>query len=43
MFEKYPDVVDIAQLQKMLGLGRNNIYKLLKDNKIKHLKWERNI
>ena len=39
MFEKYPDIVTIEQLQEMLGIARNNIYKLLKENKIKHRKW----
>ena len=43
MFEKYPDIVTIEQLQEMLGIGRNNIYKLLKENKIKHRKWGKNI
>lgn len=39
MFEKYPDIVTIGQLKEMLGIGRNNIYKLLKENKIKYRKW----
>ena len=39
MFEKYPDVITIGQIQEMLGIGRNNVYKLLKENKIKHRKW----
>jgi len=29
MFQNYPDVVSVAQLQKMLGVGRNTAYKLL--------------
>ena len=41
MFEKYPDIVTIEQLQEMLNLGRNNAYKLLQANKIKHRKWGR--
>ena len=34
MFENYPDVVNVAQLQKMLSIGRNTVYTLLKENKI---------
>ena len=34
MFQQYPDVVSVSQLQKMLGIGRNTAYKLLKENKI---------
>ena len=38
MFQNYPDVVCVAQLQKMLGIGRNTAYNLLKDNKIKSIR-----
>ena len=34
MFKNYPDVVNVAQLQVMLGIGRNTAYKLLNENKI---------
>ena len=34
MFREYPDVVGVSQLQKMLGVGRNTAYDLLKNNKI---------
>jgi len=35
MFEKYPDVVNVSQLQEMLGVGRNTAYKLLSTQIIK--------
>ena len=35
LFKKYPDVVKIKQLKKMLPkTGKNKIYKLLQDGKI---------
>lgn len=39
MFTTYPDIVDIAQMRKMLGgIGVTLAYKLLKQRKIKSLK-----
>ena len=38
MFQEFPDVVDVTQLQKMLGIGRNSAYDLLKTNKIKSIR-----
>lgn len=38
MFKEYPDVVNVAQLQKMLGIGRNTAYKLLTAQNIKSKK-----
>lgn len=38
MFEEYPDVVSIDELQKMLRIGRNSIYDLLKSGLIKTVK-----
>ena len=35
MFKEYPDVVNVSQLQKMLGIGRNSAYKLLTAKNIK--------
>ena len=35
MFKNYPDVVSVAQLQEMLGIGRNSAYKLLSEQNIK--------
>lgn len=39
MFKKYPDVVDIEQMRKMLGgISSNLAYKLIKEEKIKCIK-----
>ncbi len=38
MFKEYPDVVTVEQLQKMIGVGKNTAYKLLKDNSIRYIK-----
>lgn len=38
IFVDYKDVVTIKDLQNMLGIGRNLAYKLINENKIKHLK-----
>ena len=38
MFRNYPDVVSVTQLQKMLGVGRNTAYSLLRENKIKSIR-----
>lgn len=38
IFENYKDVVTIKDLQKMLRIGRNLAYKLIRENKIEHLK-----
>lgn len=38
MFENYPDVITVDDLQKMLHIGRNTAYKMLQDNMIKTLK-----
>lgn len=38
IFADYKDVVNIKDLQKMLGIGRNLAYKLISENKIEHLK-----
>lgn len=35
LFKDYPDVVKVEQLKKMLPrIGKNKLYKLLKDKKI---------
>ena len=36
MFEKYPDVVNVKQLQEMLGVSRPTVYELLRENLIPH-------
>ena len=38
MFESYPDVITIDDLQSMLHIGRNTAYKILQDKLIKTLK-----
>lgn len=38
IFVDYPDVVNVKQMCKILGIYKKTGYKLLKDNKIKHLK-----
>ena len=38
MFNSYPDVLEVEEVQKMLRIGRNAIYKLLKKGDIKSLK-----
>jgi len=38
MFDKYSDIVTPAQLQKILGIGRNSAYKLLSEQTIKSKK-----
>ena len=35
IFATYPDVVSVNELQKMLRIGRNKAYQLLKTKKIK--------
>ena len=38
MFEDYPDIVTIEDLQKMLRIGRNAAYGLIKDGTIKTIR-----
>lgn len=38
MFNSYPDVLEVEEVQKMLRIGRNAIYKLLKKGDIKSLR-----
>jgi len=39
MFSNYPDVVDVPQLQSMLGgIGKQSTYKLLKNSAIKSIR-----
>lgn len=43
MYKDFPDVVIPAQLKMMLGnIGKNKIYTLLKENKIKNTKIGKN-
>lgn len=34
MFPDYPDIVDVAQLQTMLGISRHHAYRLIRDGYI---------
>ena len=38
MFKEYPDVVDVEQMSKMIGISTKTAYKLLRENKIEHFK-----
>ena len=38
IFKDYPDVVSIEQLQKMLNIGRNSAYELVRNDAIKTVK-----
>lgn len=38
MFNEYPDVITIDQLQKMLNVGRNTAYDLVKSGTIKTIR-----
>ena len=38
MFPEYPDIVDVAELQKMLGVSRHLAYDLINDGTIRGLK-----
>ena len=38
MFKEYPDIVTVAQLQKMLGISRHQAYELINDGSIPGIK-----
>ena len=38
LFEDYPDVITVEDLQNMLHIGRNTAYGILKDGAIKTIK-----
>ena len=38
MFEKYADVVTVKELTKMLKIGRNSAYDLIKTDAVKSVK-----
>ena len=38
MFRDYPDVVNVNQMSKMMGISDKTAYALLRDNKIEHFK-----
>ncbi len=38
MFSEFDDIVYINDIMKMLHIGRSNVYKLLRNNEIKHIR-----
>ena len=38
VFDSYPDVVSVEEIQQMLRIGKNAVYTLLKDGVIKSIK-----
>lgn len=38
IFSEYSDIVTVDEVMKMLRLGKNTVYKLLKDDKITNVK-----
>lgn len=38
MFDEYPDILTVSDLEKALNIGRNMAYSLLKQNAIKCFK-----
>lgn len=38
LFVDYPDVITVEDLQSMLHIGRNTVYKMLQDEMIKTVK-----
>jgi predicted DNA-binding transcriptional regulator AlpA len=38
MFEKFPDVLSMSDVQEALGIGRSTAYRLIGDGAIKHWK-----
>lgn len=38
MLNKYPDVLTVAQVAEILGIGKNSAYKLVNKNVIGHKK-----
>ncbi len=38
MFSEYPDIVDVAQIQKMLGISRHLAYELITSGQMSGIK-----
>lgn len=38
MFDEYPDILTVSDIQRALGIGRNTVYKLLKSKQIKSIR-----
>ena len=43
MFDNYPDVLTIDDLQSALGIGRSTAYRLIRSGAIRHLRIGKNI
>lgn len=35
-FDQYPEIIDVTQMAQILGIGRNQAYKLIHENVIPH-------
>ena len=35
MFEEYDELITVEDMQKLLGIGKNTAYELLRENKVK--------
>lgn len=35
-FSNYPDILNVTEMAQMLGIGRNQAYRLINENKIPH-------
>jgi excisionase family DNA binding protein len=38
MFNEYPDILNVDDVQQALGIGRTMVYRLLKKGEIRHLR-----
>ena len=38
MFDEYPDILTVSDIQRALGIGRKTAYKLLKSKQIKSIR-----
>ena len=43
MFSEYPDVVNVKEVSRMLGIGRDKVYKLVKTGEIQKIPCTRSI
>lgn len=35
-FDQYPEIIDVTQMAQLLGIGRNQAYRLINENIIPH-------
>lgn len=38
MFDEFPDILSVSDIQQAFGIGRNTAYKLLKEKQIKSIR-----